>query len=213
MINLPEIETERLIIRAFRMEDLPDIYERVSNAEVTQYTGGMLTYQEAKEALIQKVLCQDIASPFGNRAVVLKSNNRNIGYCGLNPLSWLEAKPIEISYGLTRAYWDCGFATEAAAAMLECAFRIVRLPEIVAAIHPLNARSIRVARKLHLKFHSEMDWPKQGRVNLYRLTRKDYERDLWDFSSFRRERGQLRPRSFQSSHLPKTSSEPEAERA
>lgn len=65
----------------------------------------------------------------------------------------LQASPvpegaIEIGWHLRRDRWNLGYATEAAAAVLDHGFATVAPDRIVATIVPENARSIRVARRL-----------------------------------------------------------------
>jgi [ribosomal protein S5]-alanine N-acetyltransferase len=171
MDNFRPIETERLTIRSFRNEDLQDVYARVSDPQVTRYTGAVLTFDETKALLEERVLSESSGALLGTRAIILNSTQRNIGYCGLNELPSLAGNPIELSYGLTRDFWGYGFATEAAMAMLDYAFTILALDEVVAAVHPRNQASLNVARKLKFQFHGKVDWPQQGLVNLHRLSK------------------------------------------
>jgi RimJ/RimL family protein N-acetyltransferase len=156
------------------MDDLEDVRARVTDLEVTRFTGGTLNAQEAKELLQKRIRRQSATAPFGNRAIELKETGRNIGYCGLNNLPQAGQGRIEVSYGLTRSFWGKGFATEAASAMIRFGFELANLEEIVAAVHPGNVASLRVVSKLGLRFEKKIHWPKQGEVNLYTLSRKEY---------------------------------------
>ena len=70
---------------------------------------------------------------------------------GWTPSSWSaagsHAQP-ELGWALIRAHWGQGYATEAAAAILEWAYRRRSLDRLVSLITPDNARSQRVARRL-----------------------------------------------------------------
>jgi RimJ/RimL family protein N-acetyltransferase len=59
---------------------------------------------------------------------------------------------IEIGWRLCRDAWGYGYASEAAGAVVEHAFRGVGLEKIVADIHPGNAASMKVAEKIGMKF-------------------------------------------------------------
>jgi ribosomal-protein-alanine N-acetyltransferase len=168
------IETERLLIRPFQVADFPQVCARVSNAEVTRFTGGTLSYEEARQLFQKAVDRQADTSPFGHRAIVLKASYLNIGYCGLGDLPHVTEKMIELSYGLNREHWGQGYAKEAAAALLQQGFSELKLTEVVAAIHPQNLASLRVAIKLGLAYRRKIDWPGQGQVNLYALRRTEY---------------------------------------
>jgi len=175
-VNSPTIiETERLVIRPMCMADLPLVYARASDPEVPRFTGEILSCEQTRELLQRRVREQASKAPFGGRAIVLKSHQLNIGYCGLDFLAHSVERRIELFYGLTRQFWGHGFATEAAAAMLKHGFRDLELNEIVAPIHPDNIRSVRVAERIGLRYRTKMDWPKQGQVNLYGLSKAEYD--------------------------------------
>lgn len=70
---------------------------------------------------------------------------------GWTPSSWSAAGSYaqpELGWALIRAHWGLGYATEAAAAILEWAYRRRSLDRLVSLITPDNARSQRVARRL-----------------------------------------------------------------
>ncbi|MSU19985.1 MAG: N-acetyltransferase [Pedosphaera sp.] len=170
------IETERLLIRPVRSDDLPEVYARASDPEVLRFTGEVLSYNDTQRLLQNLIDEQSAKAPLGGRAVVLKSKQLNIGYCGFDYLPHLPEKPIEIFYGITRRFWGAGFATEAATAMLHHGFAKLDLKEIVASVHPANLRSMRVAEKIGLTYRTKINCPKQGMVNLLALSRCDYLR-------------------------------------
>lgn len=73
-----------------------------------------------------------------------------IGFCGLQPLP--ETAEIEIGWWLARAWWGRGLATEAARAALRDGFERVGLQRIVAIAQPANRASVRIMRKLGMRF-------------------------------------------------------------
>ncbi len=54
----------------------------------------------------------------------------------------------KITVMLRRSYWGRGYATEGARAALQSGFRELAQPQVISLIHPDNAASIRVARRL-----------------------------------------------------------------
>jgi RimJ/RimL family protein N-acetyltransferase len=62
-----------------------------------------------------------------------------------NPEGWPD---FELGWMLRRAFWGRGYATEAARAALGVAFTQLDRPHVISLIHPDNAASIRVARRL-----------------------------------------------------------------
>jgi len=75
--------------------------------------------------------------------------NTLIGTLLLQPLD--NTSDIEIGYHLRRDQWGKGYATEAAARLLEHGFTTIRLRNICAVALPYNHRSIKVIEKLGLK--------------------------------------------------------------
>ena len=69
-----------------------------------------------------------------------------------------------------------GYAAEAAARLLRHGFDDLGLNEVVAAVNPQNAASARVVRQLGFSVLEQIEWPKQGPVDLYALDRDAYEK-------------------------------------
>ena len=113
--------------------------------------------------------------PLGYRAIILKENHKLIGTCGLHHLEQVEGNPVEIAYDITRSYWANGYATESAHRLLGHGFLELGIVEIAAAINPSNIASARVAEKLGMTIKTKIDWPNQGLVNLYAITKKRFK--------------------------------------
>ena len=83
---------------------------------------------------------------FGQWTVVEKATGEVVGRVGLwNPEGW---PGIELGWITRRSKWGQGFATEAAKASLDWAWRHVETDHIISLIQPGNSRSIRVAEKI-----------------------------------------------------------------
>jgi RimJ/RimL family protein N-acetyltransferase len=92
---------------------------------------------------------------YGVWAVEEKATGAFIGRVGLhNPDGW---PGIEVGWTLGRASWGKGFATEAGRAALTWSFDALGLDHIISLIHPENARSIRVAERLGMKFECDAE--------------------------------------------------------
>jgi RimJ/RimL family protein N-acetyltransferase len=74
---------------------------------------------------------------------------RFLGWILLMPLDAVGPE-IEIGWRFRRDAWGAGFAAEAARAILDHAFGALGLAEVIADIHPENARSVRVAENIGL---------------------------------------------------------------
>ncbi|WP_346940172.1 GNAT family N-acetyltransferase [uncultured Clostridium sp.] len=155
------IETERLIIKPYCMEDIDDLYKVYSNEKVMAYIPeGVMSYEWVKNLIKWMVeYCYEKNTPeniikFGT-SIVDKEINKVIGWCGLG---LLDCKPedIEIFYGLSSEYWGQGLATEAAMAMINYGFDTIGLKRIIAVVNPDNIASKKVIEKIGMKFKGNL---------------------------------------------------------
>jgi len=71
---------------------------------------------------------------YGLFSVVLKSKGVLIGDCGLEHMIVDENQVTELGYDFRSGYWNQGFATEAAIAVRDYAFNVLRLPGLISLI-------------------------------------------------------------------------------
>ena len=164
------IATKRLLLRPFRVDDIPNVHNVLdTDPEVKRYTGGVCSY-ERTAAYFQGVIQASAQNPQAlvRWAVIHRAENRLIGWCGLQPL-YFDPPRVELGYGLARAYWGHGLATEAAQAMLDYGFDTLMLPTIVSAIHPNNHASRRVVEKIGMAFRGLVSDGKTGEGSEVRL--------------------------------------------
>jgi RimJ/RimL family protein N-acetyltransferase len=135
-------QTNRLNLRQFEPDDLDDLTEVLGNADVMTYSlTGPLTHEEVQEH-IRRYCAHWHRWGYGLCAVVHRTDGKVIGYCGLQYFDEIDGRPeIEVGYRLNRDYWDCGYASEAAAAIVEFGFAVLGLERIIAMIDPRNLRS------------------------------------------------------------------------
>jgi ribosomal-protein-alanine N-acetyltransferase len=160
------IETERLLMRRFTPDDLPELLRMRGREEVVRYLGGMeLQTPEFVEGRLRSYLeCYGLYD-FGIAAVTLKEGGELIGWGGLQPLEfgWNGGKPapdelgkveVEVGYGFDLPHWGRGYATEVAAAWLRYGFERAGLARIVAVASPQNTGSWGVMEKLGMKYET-----------------------------------------------------------
>ncbi|MDE5598442.1 MAG: GNAT family N-acetyltransferase [Lachnospiraceae bacterium] len=107
-------ETERLILRRYKEEDLQDLFEYLSDKEVVKYEPYKpLTLNETKENLEWRIGTDEMV------AVELKNSHKMIGnvYMGKR-----EFEALEIGYVFNRNYWGHGYAVESCKALIQQAF-------------------------------------------------------------------------------------------
>ncbi len=150
------IETERLILRPFTMDDLEGVYEMNLDEEVSRYTGdgGVVSREEIKRRITEDILGDYEKYGFGRMAVLLKDTDTFIGFAGLKYLDDLDQ--VDLGYRFMSQYWGKGYATEAARVCVRYAFEVLKLNQIVAYALPQNTASIRVLEKLNFSYEKEV---------------------------------------------------------
>jgi RimJ/RimL family protein N-acetyltransferase len=158
------LETPRLVLRPFEERDCDSLHEMFGDAQCVQYTlERPLAHWETWRCLAAYVGRWQLRG-YGPYAVVAKSTGSMIGPVGLwFPVEWPEP---EIKWSLARRFWGEGFATEAAMAVRDMAFSVLRCTRLVSVIRPGNTRSKAVARRLG--GHNEKTIPfRGGLANVY----------------------------------------------
>jgi len=143
-------ETERLLIRRFRLEDAEDIYDYLSKEEVVRFEPYSTLKQCEKE---EEARYRKESNNF--LAVVLKSSGKVIGnlyYVHVEPehfLTW------EIGYVFHSDYWHKGLATEASAGLLNYLFKFKQAHRIIAKCNPENSASWKLLERLQMRREGE----------------------------------------------------------
>jgi RimJ/RimL family protein N-acetyltransferase len=170
---MPSLQTLRLSVRPFVMEDLPVVFQLldVDLGEVDFGSEHMNTLTERANWLTWTILgYEQLAKldqpPYGDRAVMLRSTRQLVGVCGFVPcLNAFEQLPSFASpgnslhpdlnstqfglfYAISPSHQRRGYATEAARALVQYAFQELRLGRIVATTDYDNVASIGVMRKI-----------------------------------------------------------------
>lgn len=168
-----EIETPRLLLRQFTMDDLDDLHLIYSHPDLTQYLSNEQPLRlEQTQAAINSIIETWRQHKFGVWAVVYKEHQKLIGHCGLKFLE--NTLEIQIGYLLLKAYWGRGLGTEAAAAVLKYSFEVVKLERIVAIAKPENIASRRVMEKIGMKYEKDAYYYDND-VVYYSLSRRAYQ--------------------------------------
>lgn len=171
-MNIPSIETERLLLRPWTLADGQAWFEILSEKDILRYFPNPEPPERFKaDAYINHHLAHWIQHGYGHWAVVALGESRIIGWCGLEYLS--ELHEVEVAYLLSRGAWGRGYATEAARAAVEFGFAKAGLAAIIGLVHPGNAASIRVLEKCGLKFFDQIKlWGME--MSRHRLNRAAY---------------------------------------
>ena len=155
------IETDRLLLRTWKKEDLAPFYQMNADSRVMQYFPATLSKNQSDD-LAQKIQVEHDKKPYGLYAVEVPNISPFIGFIGLHYQNFEASFTpcIEIGWRLAFNYWGKGYATEGAKAVLAHAFSKLKLPEIVSFTAKINSPSIRVMEKIGMQKALEFDHPK-----------------------------------------------------
>ncbi len=143
-------ETDRLFLRPMTKADTDSVFAMRSNADVMQFIRSPQITKSDAASWINLVSSRWEKEKIGFCAVIEKSSNKFIGWCGLWRLP--ETDETEVGYALFKDFWGKGFAVEASKACLRYGFEELKLDEIVAVAQPANQNSRRVMEKLGMNF-------------------------------------------------------------
>lgn len=146
--NFPVFDSDRLLFRDIRQTDVDDLFEIYNNDATLKYQV-ISPFRSVSE---MKRYVEIIRDGYQNKYFIRwglehKESGKLIGLISLHHLEFWNYK-AEVGYILNEAYWNQGLATEAVKKLLDISMNGWGLHRIEAAIHPINAPSIRVVEKL-----------------------------------------------------------------
>ena len=174
MVELPEISTDRLILRAYLPEDADDLLAMWKDPDLSQYFPPNFKEldQSGIQARIEKLALLWQTRRYSQWGIFSKDNGQLIGYCGLQALD--KTDDVELYYGLTRSLWGQGLATEATRSAVQYSFEKLDLPRLTALTFHQNTASQKVLQKLGFKFGGNRSFY-QTEVLYFELSRQEYE--------------------------------------
>jgi RimJ/RimL family protein N-acetyltransferase len=159
-VSEPVLETERLLLRRPSLRDAEAVLELVSDPVAMAFIGGVHPDAVSDPALVvRRWLDRWQENGCGPFSVVRRSDDRWLGRAGVlvwDRRTWTQgsfstagefAQP-ELGWALVREHWGRGYATEAALAAREWAYRELGAWRLVSLIAPANTRSAAVAERL-----------------------------------------------------------------
>lgn len=176
---MPEIETQRLLLRQLMVKDKDDMYEYACKPLVTKY---LLWHEHVDIGYTEKYLrylqTAYRRGEFFDWAITLKSSGKMIGTCGFVEFD-KSNNCAEIGYVISDAYWNNGYATEAVQSIISYGFDQLGFNRIFARHIVGNTSSGKVMQKCSMKYEGtlkqSMCVKKQYRdIVIYGITRDDY---------------------------------------
>ncbi|MEO3977368.1 GNAT family N-acetyltransferase [Streptomyces sp. CAU 1734] len=145
---MPELRTERLLLRDWRESDLAPWAALNADPEVREFFPELLTRERADASAAAFQADLD-GRGWGWWAVEEVASGEFAGFAGLDPVdAGVPFTGVEAGWRLARAAWGRGIATEAGRAVLAFGFESLALPEILAVAAEGNVRSRAVMSRL-----------------------------------------------------------------
>lgn len=165
---IPQLQTERLIMRGPGAQDFESFAAMMADPDVARYIApAPMERADAWRALSAAIGHWSLRG-YGAWTVVRKSDGAYVGRVGMiNPEGW---PGLEIGWTLAKQFWGHGFATEAAAAAMRYAFLTQPVDHLISNIDPENTASQAVATRLG---------ETKGARSALRISGKDYPIDVW----------------------------------
>lgn len=146
------LETERLIVRQYMINDIDELFRIMSDIRVHTYTKDKNNPwdEQRTEKYIKFMMEKDFKTlDCFHGAVIEKESNQLIGLCGLNPY---KANEPEIEFKIGVPYWGKGYATELGKQIIKDSFATTDIKGIYGMAQPENIASRRVLEKIGMKY-------------------------------------------------------------
>jgi ribosomal-protein-alanine N-acetyltransferase len=181
-MDRPTLQTDRLTLRPMTVGDAPELHRLVNDVEIARNT-----------AMIPHPYPADLAEEWisahqerfeKNTEVVFGIERREdgalLGVIGIIPEPHDMA---EFGYWIGQEYWNSGYATEAAAAVIDYAFRILGMNRVEAIHFTRNPASGRVMEKCGMHYEGTLrqarkKWDEYLDVKVYAILRSDWEKAM-----------------------------------
>lgn len=172
-MNIPRIETKRLILRGFEEEDLDAYAEMCSDSDVMRYIGAGITLSRAESwRSMAMIIGHWYLRGYGLWAVEERQTGEMIGRIGCwKPEGWVG---LEVGWMLRKASWRRGFATEAAKVAMDYAFANLPYSRVISLILPENLPSQRLALRLGEKLEGTTEIL-GNQVRIYGISQEEWQ--------------------------------------
>lgn len=179
-MSQPSIETQRLVLRQFRLTDAAVVQHLAGDRAKADTTLNVPhPYEDGiAEAWIETHRPGFEAEKLATFAIVLRDSDELIGAIGLRLDRPFDK--AEFGYWVGKSIWNQGYATEAAKAILEYGFVDLRLNRISARHLARNLSSGRVMQKIGMRLEGKarqhtMKWGKYEDLILYGILRENFQ--------------------------------------
>jgi len=161
------LETERLVLREFNIEDAEFIVTLLNTPGWLKYIGdkNVRTFEDAVNYLENGAIKSYKENGFGLWLTSLKNNSAPIGMCSLINRESLD--DIDIGFALLPEYSKSGYGYEIAHATINYAKHVLRIDKVIAITDSNNIPSIILLNKLGLQFEKTLNLSENDTVLLF----------------------------------------------
>ena len=154
-MSFKSLESERLLLRAFRESDLENFVSYRSNPEVARYQSWENFTREEGERFINHVSqCEfDVPGTWYQIALALKENDHLIGDLAVHTLE--DARQVEIGFSLEPKHQNRGYANEAIRMLLDYLFMELEKHRVFAITDAENLPAQRLLEKLCFRLEAK----------------------------------------------------------
>jgi RimJ/RimL family protein N-acetyltransferase len=157
------IETERLVLRPYEERDFDALHELYADEDVARWLYyGPATPEESRAKLARKIAAHTLTEETGLAAAVELRDGAYVGDAVLFYMAPAVHRSIELGFSFLPAQQGNGYATEAARALVDWAFR-VGFHRVYGRLEARNTASARVLEKLGMRREGllvENEWVK-----------------------------------------------------
>jgi ribosomal-protein-alanine N-acetyltransferase len=175
------LETNRLILRPFKLEDAPIVQELCGDIEIARTTL-LIPFPYPNGAAESWIISNQAAAEYEARFTFALVNivDQNLLGCITLSIDKLH-KRGELAYWIGRAFWGLGFATEAAKCVVSFGFNTIRLNKIWAAAMTKNPASSQVMYKVGMQYEGTfrqhiLKWDTFEDLDFYGILKIDYDK-------------------------------------
>jgi len=156
------IETDRLLVRDWREEDLEPFVRHTNTPSVMRWLGGVQDPEALKARWRERVMVWQETRGFTFWALERKADAALLGFCGLKLLDAPGCGSLEgvheIGWRLREDAWGKGYAKESASACLDFAFARLGAPRVIAITVPGNRASQGLMLRLGMRRRADLDY-------------------------------------------------------
>jgi len=177
--QLLTIKTERLILRSYTLDDAQELQKLIGDYAIADTTARIP--HPYTDSMAEEFISRHLKSFEKDRGIHFAITHQEQGLFmgGISLKIEKEHERGELGYWIGKPYWNHGYCTEAAKAVVKCGFEMLGLNRISSKHFTRNPPSGRVMRKIGMKHEGTLvqhfkKWEQFENQECYGLLRSEY---------------------------------------